>query len=79
MSINRLFILAITVVNLAAACSNSSLSSNNVKSKNEPSINEAANSSKTVITQRITPTIWIETKDAKAAVDYYLSIFKTKT
>ena len=26
--------------------------------------------------QKITPNIWIETTDAKAAVDYYLSIFK---
>lgn len=27
-------------------------------------------------TQKITPCIWIETNDAKAAADYYLSIFK---
>lgn len=27
-------------------------------------------------TQKITPCIWIETTDAKAAADYYLSIFK---
>lgn len=27
-------------------------------------------------TQKITPCIWVETKDAKAVADYYLSIFK---
>src|SRR5690606_32807318 len=27
-------------------------------------------------TQKITPSIWVETTDAKAVVDYYLSIFK---
>jgi predicted 3-demethylubiquinone-9 3-methyltransferase (glyoxalase superfamily) len=26
--------------------------------------------------QKITPSIWVETKDAKAAAEYYLSIFK---
>jgi len=29
-----------------------------------------------MITQKITPCLWVETKDAKAVVDYYLSIFK---
>lgn len=29
-----------------------------------------------MITQKITPSLWIETTDAKAAADYYLSIFK---
>ncbi|MFI2742766.1 VOC family protein [Zhouia sp. PK063] len=29
-----------------------------------------------MITQKITPSLWIETRDAKAVVDYYLSIFK---
>lgn len=29
-----------------------------------------------MIKQKITPCIWVETKDAKAAADYYLSIFK---
>lgn len=28
------------------------------------------------IKQKITPSLWVETKDAKAVVDYYLSIFK---
>lgn len=28
------------------------------------------------ISQKITPCIWVETKDAKAVADYYLSIFK---
>lgn len=29
-----------------------------------------------MITQKITPCLWVETTDAKAVVDYYLSIFK---
>ncbi|MGL2966752.1 VOC family protein [Flavobacterium sp. XGLA_31] len=29
-----------------------------------------------MITQKITPCLWVETKDAKAVADYYLSIFK---
>jgi predicted 3-demethylubiquinone-9 3-methyltransferase (glyoxalase superfamily) len=28
-----------------------------------------------MITQKITPSIWVETTDAKAVVEYYLSIF----
>ncbi|MBI1267657.1 MAG: VOC family protein [Cryomorphaceae bacterium] len=31
---------------------------------------------KSMITQKITPSIWVETTDAKAVADYYLSIFK---
>lgn len=30
----------------------------------------------TMISQKITPSLWVETTDAKAVVDYYLSIFK---
>ncbi len=29
-----------------------------------------------MVTQKITPSLWVETKDAKAVADYYLSIFK---
>jgi len=29
-----------------------------------------------MITQKITPSLWVETTDAKAVADYYLSIFK---
>lgn len=29
-----------------------------------------------MITQKITPSIWVETTDAKAVADYYLSVFK---
>ena len=34
---------------------------------------------KNLIAQRITPCLWVETKDAKAVADYYLSIFKDGT
>lgn len=36
----------------------------------------ANDSNKNKIMQKITPCLWVETTDAKAVVDYYLSIFK---
>ena len=38
--------------------------------------NEMPASNSDMISQRITPCLWVETKDAKAVADYYLSIFK---
>ncbi|WP_255069112.1 VOC family protein [Lacihabitans sp. LS3-19] len=38
--------------------------------------NETLTKNSDNITQKITPSLWVETKDAKAVVDYYLSIFK---
>jgi predicted 3-demethylubiquinone-9 3-methyltransferase (glyoxalase superfamily) len=38
--------------------------------------NKMATKNTNMITQKITPCLWVETKDAKAVVDYYLSIFK---
>ncbi len=34
------------------------------------------NKNNDMISQKITPCLWVETKDAKAVADYYLSIFK---
>lgn len=38
--------------------------------------NKKPASNSVMISQRITPCLWVETKDAKAVADYYLSIFK---
>lgn len=38
--------------------------------------NQTSAKNTVMITQKITPCLWVETKDAKAVVDYYLSIFK---
>ena len=38
--------------------------------------NETVTKKTDMISQKITPCLWVETKDAKAVVDYYFSIFK---
>lgn len=38
--------------------------------------NETLTKKNAMISQKITPCLWVETKDAKAVADYYLSIFK---
>lgn len=76
---NKLLFLGTIVISLTTSCSNSSQSTN---ANNSNSQTIAANDTgKTItnskkITQKITPSIWVETKDAKAVADYYLSIFK---
>lgn len=68
------FLTAILIVN-AIACGNSEQNS-----KDSSKINKASNQTLTnkvnMITQKITPCLWVETTDAKAVVEYYLSIFK---
>ncbi len=76
---NNLLFLGTIAISLTTSCSNSSQSNNSDNSVNQTL---AANDiSKTIknenmIAQKITPSIWVETKDAKAVADYYLSIFK---
>ena len=72
---NKLLFLGTIVISLTSSCSNTSQSNNTDKTLS------TIDSSKTIknnekITQKITPSIWVETKDAKAVADYYLSIFK---
>ncbi len=74
---NKLLLLTTIAIGLASSCSNS----NKVDNINKPTTPNlaATDSSKTVkneITQKITPSLWVETTDAKAVADYYLSIFK---
>jgi predicted 3-demethylubiquinone-9 3-methyltransferase (glyoxalase superfamily) len=56
-------------------CGNSHQNSNN-KSKIDSTSNQTLIKKTNMIKQKITPCIWVETKDAKSVADYYLSIFK---
>jgi len=74
---NKLLFLGSIVIILTTACSNSSSSNNSDKSINQNVLTrDTSNTLKNKITQKITPSLWVETKDAKAVVDYYLTIFK---
>ena len=75
---NKLIFLTAIVFCLIISCSNPNQTDNSDNAINQ-SIN-AADSGKNIhyknmITQKITPYLWVE-KDAKAVADYYLSIFK---
>jgi predicted 3-demethylubiquinone-9 3-methyltransferase (glyoxalase superfamily) len=73
---NYLFLGAI-VIGLTCSCSNSTKSNNADKATNlTAAINDTIKTTKNMITQKITPSIWVETTDAKEVADYYLSIFK---
>jgi predicted 3-demethylubiquinone-9 3-methyltransferase (glyoxalase superfamily) len=70
---NKLLFLGTIVISLTTSCSNSSQSNNSDKTF---STNETNKIIKNRVTQKITPSLWVETKDAKAVADYYLSVFK---
>jgi predicted 3-demethylubiquinone-9 3-methyltransferase (glyoxalase superfamily) len=67
-------LVALIIVN-AMGCGNSQQNSNN-KSKIDSTANQTLTNKTDMIKQKITPCLWVETKDAKAVADYYLSIFK---
>ena len=74
---NKLLFPGTIVISLTISCSNSSQSNNSDSSINQiVATNDSSKTIKNKITQKITPSLWVETKDAKAVVDYYLSIFK---
>ena len=74
---NKLLLFGTIVIGLTTSCSNSNQSNNNDKSVNQTvTTNDTTITTKNMITQKITPSIWVETTDAKAVADYYLSIFK---
>ena len=66
--------VALTIVSVMG-CGNSQQNSNN-DSKIDTTANQTVTSKTDMIKQKITPNIWVETTDAKAVADYYLSIFK---
>ncbi|MES2618951.1 MAG: VOC family protein [Bacteroidota bacterium] len=67
--------LTVSVIAIAIGCGNSQ--PNTSKNSNTDSTANPTLTSKTdMIKQKITPCLWVETKDAKAVAEYYLSIFK---
>ncbi|MBK9688598.1 MAG: VOC family protein [Saprospiraceae bacterium] len=69
----KLLLLGSLFIGLTSSCSNSGQSNNADTSIHNSS---QTTENKSTITQKITPSLWVETKDAKAVADYYLSIFK---
>lgn len=67
-------LVALIIVN-AMGCENSQQNTHN-KSKIDTTANQTLTNKTDMIKQKITPCLWVETKDAKAVADYYLSIFK---
>ena len=75
---NKLIFLAAIVFCLTISCSHPNQSGNDGNAINQIVIANDSNKNiknKKLITQKITPYLWVE-KDAKAVADYYLSIFK---
>ncbi len=70
---NKLIFPIAIVICLTMACSNPNKSDN---TSNKNSIASDSIADKKLIKQKITPCLWVETTDAKAVADYYLSIFK---
>lgn len=64
------YVLKALVITSLIGCGNSQQDSN--KNKND----KKTSKKNELIAQKITPCLWVETKDAKAVADYYLSIFK---
>jgi predicted 3-demethylubiquinone-9 3-methyltransferase (glyoxalase superfamily) len=71
----RLTFLAALIIAILMGCENSQQNSHK-NSKNDTASNQTLVKKTDMITQKITPCLWVETKDAKAVADYYLSIFK---
>lgn len=74
---NKLILLGTIVIGLTTSCSNSNQRDNIDNSINQIVTNDTSKTikNKNMITQKLTPCLWVD-KDAKAVVDYYLSIFK---
>ncbi|MES2679598.1 MAG: VOC family protein [Bacteroidota bacterium] len=74
---NKLIFPAALVICLTFSFCNSKQSNNADNTSNKIASDSIEN--KKIIEQKITPCLWVETRDAKAVVDYYLSIFKEGT
>lgn len=68
------FLTALVIVTLMG-CGNSQQNAPK-DSKTDSTSNQIVINKSEKISQKITPCLWVETTDAKAVVDYYLSIFK---
>lgn len=67
-------LIALIIVN-AMGCGNSQQNAHD-KSNTDTISNQILTKKPDMISQKITPCLWVETKDAKAVANYYLSIFK---
>ncbi len=67
------FLTALAIGNLMG-CGNSQQSSHE-NSKIDTTSTQTLAKKPSPVAQKITPCLWVETKDAKAVADYYLSIF----
>ncbi|MFN3969533.1 VOC family protein [Flavobacterium sp.] len=70
----QLKFLTILIIAIQMGCGNSQQNSDN-NSKIDSTSNQASSKKSGLIKQKITPCLWVD-KDAKAVVNYYLSIFK---
>lgn len=70
---HKLFVALIIVS--AMGCGNSQQNTSN-HSEIDTTANQTLTNKSDMIKQKITPCLWVETTDAKAVADYYLSIFK---
>jgi predicted 3-demethylubiquinone-9 3-methyltransferase (glyoxalase superfamily) len=64
---------AVVMMSILMACGDTRQQA--AQNKNSDSTGQASATAKPAIRQKITPSLWVD-KDAKAVVDYYLSIFK---
>ena len=72
---NKLFFLTAIVFCLTSSCSNPNQADNTINQNVITNDSVKNNKTKSMVTQKITPYLWVD-KDAKAVADYYLSIFK---
>lgn len=72
---HKLHFLTVLILATLLSCGNSQQNSHE-SSKIDTASNQILTNKANMITQKITPCLWFETTDAKAVVDYYLSIFK---
>ena len=70
---NSYFFAAMVLI--MASCTNANQSAEAGKADEVVMANDSKSKSNIMVTQKITPYLWVE-KDAKAVADYYLSIFK---
>lgn len=69
----KLILAAVIFIGLTISCSDKDKSGNAVNQTG--SSKDTGTNNNKMVTQKITPYLWVE-KDAKAVADYYLSIFK---
>lgn len=67
--------LAAVCITIQVACGNSQQKADN-PTQTDTTSRQTATKQPEAVLQKITPTLWVETKDAKSVADYYLSIFK---